>query len=96
MFGTNKKVIVQEQEYRPCWVNGKKALFHRWINTAKPQAAYGQKITENTRYYQFRSTRGLVEYEDGTVAADLPQEIQFADGGLFHEYAWLPRKEEAQ
>ena len=91
MFG-NKKVIVQEQEYRPCWVNGKKALFHRWVNSAKAQLPYGQKANENSRYYQFRSTRGLVEYEDGTVELVPPTEIQFADGGKFQEFAWLPMK----
>ena len=29
-------VISQETEYRPCYVNGRRALFHRWVNTANP------------------------------------------------------------
>ena len=90
MFGKNQTVLVQQNEYRPCWVNGKKALFHRWANSARPMLPNGQKPGENARYFQYRSTKAIVEFEDGTVAAVWPHEIQFADGGLFHEYEWLP------
>lgn len=83
-------VTIQENEYRPCYVNGKKALFHRWVNTARPQLPRGAEPGENARYFQFRSTQAIVEYEDGTVDRVWPQDIQFADGGKFQEYAWLP------
>ncbi len=92
MFGKNKKVIVEKVSYRPCYVKGRRAMFHRWANDARPQLPHGQEPGENARYYQFRSTKGLVEFEDGTVAAVWPNEIQFADGGVFHEYDWLPMK----
>ncbi len=86
-------IVVEMAEYRPCWVNGKKALFHRWANNARPQLPRGQEPGENARYFQFRSTKGLVEYEDGTVESVWPEMIQFADGGKFKDWAWLPMKD---
>lgn len=86
--------IVQDIEYRPCWVRGRKALFHRWANDARPQLPHGQEPGENARYYQFRSTKALVEFEDGTVEAVWPQYVKFADGGRFRDYAWEPVEKE--
>lgn len=83
-------VIMQENEYRPCYVQGRKALFHRWANTARPALPRGVEPGENARYFQQRTTHGIVEFEDGTVERVWPQDIQFADGGRFHEYEWLP------
>lgn len=80
--------IVQENEYRPCWVRGKKALFHRWANSARPALPKGQEPSENARYYQFRSTQALVEFADGTVELVYPQAVRFVDGGHFREYEW--------
>ena len=82
--------ILQDIEYRPCWVHGKKALFHRWANDARPQLPHGQEPGENARYYQFRSTKAVVEFEDGTVETVWPQHVKFADGGRFRDYAWEP------
>ena len=82
--------IMQEQEYRPCYVRGRRALFHRWANDARPALPKGQEVDENTRYFQFRSTKALVEFEDGTVDRVWPNEIQFADGGHFKDFEWLP------
>lgn len=83
-------MITQAIDYRPCYVNGRRALFHRWITTARPQLPKGQEPGENARYFQFRSTHGLVEYEDGTVDKVWPHDIKFADGGHFEDYAWQP------
>lgn len=85
-----KVVMMQENEYRPCYVAGRKALFHRWANTARPVLPRGVEPDENARYFQQRTTHGIVEFEDGTVERVWPQDIQFADGGRFKEYAWLP------
>lgn len=82
--------ITQENEYRPCYVYGKKALFHRWANDARPQLPNGVAPDENARYFQFRSTKAIVEFEDGTVGRVWPNEVKFADGGHFKDYAWLP------
>lgn len=66
-------------ELRPCWVRDKKALFHRWVDTARPVKPKGMEDDENTEYYQLSNCHGLVEFEDGTVARVWPQEIRFAD-----------------
>lgn len=92
MFKLKKTIVKEEISYRPCYANGRRAMFHRWANDARPQLPRGVEPGENARYYQFRSTKAIVEYEDGTVAAVWPNEIQFADGGKFQEYAWLPMK----
>lgn len=82
--------MVQENEYRPCYVNGRRGLFHRWANTAKPSLPRGQEPDENARYFQYRSTKAIVEFEDGTVENIWPQDLRFADGGHFKDYAWIP------
>ena len=80
-----------EIEYRPCYVNGRKALFHRWVNTANPALPRNtDPNNEKAKFFQHRSTTGLVEYADGTLARVWPQEIRFADGGRFKECEWLP------
>lgn len=80
----------QEIEYRPCYVNGRRALFHRWVNTANPTAPKGvDPNDEKVRFFQHRSTTGLAEYADGTLARVWPQDIRFADGGRFKECEWL-------
>ena len=89
----NNTYIVQESEYRPCYVNGRRGLFHRWANSARPQLPRGQEPGENARYFQFRSTQAIVEFEDGTVDLVWPRDIQFADHGRFRDYAWDPAGE---
>lgn len=85
-----KVIIAQENEYRPCYVNGRRAIFHRWVNSARAQLPKGQEPDENSRYFQFRSTHGLVEFEDGTMDTVWPYAIKFADHGRFKDYAWQP------
>ena len=80
--------IVRENEYRPCWVDGKKALFHRWANDARPTLPGSQKPSENARFYQFRSSKAIVEFEDGTVARVWPNEVKFADNDFFKQFEW--------
>lgn len=93
--GTAPLLVRQAQAdgRRPCWARGRKAMFHRWVDAAHPVPPRGAEINEKTRYYQFRSTTALVEFEDGTCARVYPNEIQFADTGGFDEYAWLPMTE---
>lgn len=66
-------------EYRPCWVNNRKALFHRWVDSARPVKPKGMEDEETTDRYQLYNVHGLVEFEDGTMARVWPQDIQFAD-----------------
>lgn len=89
----NVVVNTQENEYRPCYVNGRKALFHRWINSTPAQLPKGQEPNENSRYFQFRCTHGLVEFEDGTMDQVWPYAIKFADHGRFQDYTWDPAEE---
>lgn len=87
---TPSVIIPKEIEYRPCYVNGRRALFHRWVNTANPVLPKGVEADDpKARFFQHRHTAGLVEYEDGTVERVWPQEIRFADSpGRFKGYEW--------
>ncbi len=80
--------FVATPELRPCVVYGRKAIFHRWINSAHPVPPRGAEINESARYFQFRRTEALVEYEDGTVDRVFPTEIRFLDGGAFDQFDW--------
>lgn len=89
-----RQVTVSEApEYRPCWVGDRKAVFHRWVNSARPQLPRGQEPNENSRYYQYRATHALVEYEDGTMATVWPTDLTFADNGPF-EKCWQKAESE--
>lgn len=56
------------QEYRPCYIKGKKALFHKWVHTKN---LLGQEFEV-----------GIVEYEDGVVEEINPTNIRFCDRKL--------------
>lgn len=86
------EIISGEIEYRPCYAKGKKALFHRWANTANPITPRGvDPSDERARFFQYRATQAVVEYEDGTVERVWPQDIRFADStARFKEYDWEP------
>ena len=73
---------------RPCWVDGRRALFHRWTDSARPVKPYGMEDDDTADRFQVWNVHGLVEYEDGTMARVWPNMIQFADGGDFAEYDW--------
>lgn len=90
--------IMITDERRPCWARGRKALFHRWMNSAHPVLPRGvEPGDKDARFFQFRSTTAIVEYEDGTVGRVYPNEVEFADGGGFDNFTWLPQiTEEAQ
>ncbi len=81
---------------RPCWARGRKALFHCWANVAHPVPPRGVELNEKTRFFQFRRTDAIVEFEDGTVARCYPNEIQFADDGGFDKFDWRPMAEGGQ
>lgn len=88
----NKVVHVEEQNPRPCYVKGRKAVFHRWCNTANPVLPRGMDPNdERAHYFQHRSTTAIVEYMDGTVERVWPQDLEFADGGRFDELTWKPK-----
>ena len=87
-----RTVFEEETKQRPCYVKGRKAIFHRWANTANPCLPKGvEPEDEKARYFQYRSVQAIVEYMDGSVDRVWPQELKFADGGRFDEMTWLPR-----
>lgn len=88
-----EEVAVATPNLRPCWVKGRRALFHRWVNNAHPVLPRGAERTDSNRHFQFRRTEALVEYEDGTVERVWPTVVQFADGGAFKDHTWLPMEE---
>ena len=57
-------VPMEELQARPCEVDGRPALFHRWI----------EEITMDDYKLQ-----ALVEYRDGTIAKVDPELVQFTD-----------------
>jgi hypothetical protein len=76
---------------RPCWAHGRKALFHRWANSAHPVLPRGVAPSENARYFQYRNVTAIVEYEDGTLGRVYPSFLQFADGSGFDRFTWTPQ-----
>lgn len=77
-------------ELRPCFVNGRPALFHRWADSARPAKAYGKENDESAGYHQLHSVQGIVEYEDGTVDRVWPSVIKFLPHAQFAETDWYP------
>ena len=77
-----------QKENRPCIVNGRRAMFHRWADSARPVAPRGVEETETTQRYQLHTVFGIVEYEDGTVDRVWPYDIRFIDHSEFDAYAW--------
>lgn len=91
-----KILYVDDNEPRPCYARGKKAIFHRWANTANPITPRGvDPSDERARFFQYRATQAIVEYEDGTVDRVWPQDVRFVDGGRFKDYNW-PTVEELE
>jgi hypothetical protein len=68
-------ITLTTSEYRPCVIDGKNALFHRWEERAEvlPSLAGGSNGG------QLKQTYGIIEYEGGEVAEVLPHDIRFID-----------------
>lgn len=72
-------------DFRPCIVNEKKALFHRWVDDA--EAMGGGLYVGGPPPGQHWRVYGLVEYEDGSVGEVYPDSIKFLDS-KFGCYYW--------
>lgn len=82
------KITMSTCEMRPCWVNGRRAMFHRWTDSARPVKPYGKDEDCEERLQKW-SVHGIVEYEDGTVEREWPNQIRFADSAeYFDALAW--------
>jgi hypothetical protein len=78
-------IVIGDGKYRPCWVQGKRALFHRWADTRRPVTPRGIDETETDRRYQVWTVHAIVEFEDGKLARVYPSEVEFADPDFFEE-----------
>lgn len=88
MAAINGKITMSTCEGRPCWVKGRRAIFHRWTDSARPVKPVNNAQDTDERLQKW-SVHGLVEYEDGTVEREWPSMIQFADSReLFDGLAW--------
>ncbi|MFL8888676.1 hypothetical protein [Helcococcus kunzii] len=68
---------MSELRIRPCLVNGKKALFHKWIESkyfVEPSPMVGGTIGG-----QICNNFAIVEYDDGSVSVCKPENIVFLD-----------------
>lgn len=85
MAALGSTVTIKNSQYRPCFVNDKKALFHKWeivMEIVPPSPMMGGHAGG-----QISSDFAIVEYEDGTVAQVNPNRIKFVDG-LIKEYSF--------
>ena len=59
--------MIIKQELRPCYIKGRKALFHKW----------------SINYINHTSVEvGIIEYDNGVVTECYPHEIRFVDRKL--------------
>lgn len=73
-------VTFEQNEYRICKVEGKKALFHRWnehCDVVEPSPMIG-----GTPGGQIKYITGIVEFEDGSIKEVYPAKITFKDNKL--------------
>ena len=85
MAALDGTITMTSAEYRPCYVNEEKALFHRWEDKSKivePSVMVGGHNGGVLKY-----TVAIVEYENGRVAEVFPNYIKFVDGKI-NEYAF--------
>ena len=87
-------VVQTTDTRRPCYVDGKRALFHCWANTARPAMPRGADPDTTPDYFQLSHLHAVVEFEDGSLGRIWPQNVKFADGGGFDEFTWTPPLEE--
>lgn len=93
--------ITISAERRPCIVDGRKAMFHRWADTPmmiqhspdwkfeleRRCVIFGESFEEkDTECIQ--CTMAIVEYEDGTVDTVYPHKIRFVGNEGFNEIEW--------
>lgn len=88
MANLDSTIVIKTAEYRPCFVNGRRALFHRWVDNARPAVPRGMRLEECDRPQQLWTVQAIVEFEDGQVARVWPSEIEFLPAKEFAEYSW--------
>lgn len=85
MAGLNGTITVRNSQYRPCVVDGRKALFHTWEHWSEiipPSPMVGGHAGG-----VIQGGCGIVEYEDGQIEKVYPQQIRFTDN-IFKDYCF--------
>lgn len=93
MAALDGTITMTSSEYRPCYVEGKKALFHKWEDRSEivsPSIMKGGHAGG-----VIRGTIAIVEFENGVVGEVYPHKIKFADN-LIKEYAFNEEKDETE
>ena len=80
-------ITIRTAEYRPCYVNGKKALFHRWTNVPMVSPSKMLMVRDANKATEYVGL-AIVEYEDGTVDRVFPEQVRFVPG-LMNEYDFM-------
>ena len=90
MAQVSSKYLISTSEDRPCWVDGRRAIFHRWTDSARPAKSRKADAEENEELrLQIHNVHALVEYEDGSVSREWPNKIVFADSvEKFAQFDW--------
>lgn len=73
-------ITIRTAEYRPCFVDGEKALFHRWEEESyviPPSVMVG-----GHNGGEIKRTLAIVECEDGTINRVEPTRIKFVAGEI--------------
>ena len=78
MAALSGEITIKTAEYRPCYVDGEKALFHRWAEISEPPS-WGQSKTVRTV--------AIVEYESGIVFEVAPTAVRFV-AGIMNDYCF--------
>lgn len=80
-------------EFRPCLVDGRKAMWHRW--TIREEVVGPSILNGGHGGGQLSATFALVEFEDGTVAEVYPDKVRFLDSAkVFEEYDFSQQSKE--
>lgn len=79
----NELTVGIVREYRPCLVDGKKALFHRWA--VRKQIVEPSIRVGGHRGGEVEVIVAIVEYENGKVAECYPIQVRFCDR-MMEEY----------
>lgn len=83
MKGHDSTITITTAEYRPCYVDGKKALFHRWIDKEQPIMKINAFCSNNhidTILDTFHK-KGIIPAEaDLTLHKDTYGIVEYADG----------------
>lgn len=73
-----------ESELRPCLVNDKRALFHKWSD--KSQIVDPSPLMGGHQGGVLKYTVGIIECEDGQVCECMPSQIKFIDSKMEQYY----------